>query len=70
MFFLGMVDLTAQVTVLSIKQRINKVFDVQLVLVSYPSKGHNFCYAISKLFSLLFSPEVEFQLKMPMFSLK
>ena len=36
MFFLGMVDLTAQV----IEQMINKVLDVQLVQVSYPSKGH------------------------------
>ena len=34
-----------------IEQRINKVLDVQLVQVSYPSKGHYFCFAISKLFN-------------------
>ena len=34
-----------------IEQRINKVLDVQLVQVSYPSKDHYFCFAISKLFN-------------------
>lgn len=34
-----------------IEQRINKVLDVQLVQVSYPSKGHYFCFSISKLFN-------------------